>query len=327
MSTKESDQGYIDETARSEATKPQNLKTEQSASPVTNVYIRDSAKPRPWGARIGCYVWYALNILLICCAYFPILPHSTIIIDEDECEGLRNKTIKLFEDLSPGSTKPLLSMIPDNWRPTLTRYEFFFDDICRKRDGHERICYGAEGEKMTIGIIKDMGYQFAEDTNNPSISSNWSKAFHSALEAANQEIGPYLICRNVSGASTGFTGLVYSESLTGSTRGWIVTNFVFFLLHLLCDTTSYFGAVKYDLLAKLRTLCFAIQIIAWFILFLMECFRYILDLLPILNIPVKHGQLYHLVILCFVWHFVNYVSLVWYYGPTEWLDGMYEELE
>lgn len=289
------------------------LRLKTYCSPIVSFHNRAYAKPRPWGARIGCYIWYALNMYLVSCVFVSILPHSTLTLKDHELGAVLSKAIELFEALSPGSSGPLVSMIPKRWSSVSTRYEFFFDEICREVEGNKRMCYDAEGEKMMTAIIKDIGVQIAEKNNDSGFSSRWSKALHLALEAAVRDIKPYLIYRQASSDSGAFAKDFYFESKGGSTAGWVMTHFICFVIGLLLDAVSYFLTANDMPLAFGKTLVYGIQAFLWFAFQSEERQRHVG-----LGLDFKSGGFCSLVILCSIWHFVHYFSLVWYYGPKEW---------
>lgn len=255
---------------------------------------------------IGCFIWFALNILLLCCiVFYPVLPHTTIVLNEQDHNDFLTYAFKLMELLDPGCTQKLTSLIPNDWAPNSTRYDFYHKGICRAKEGLKRICYGAEGERLITGLIEDIGFQMAEHANDTLLSSEWSKSFYSAIKSSKLGIKLFFTYTE----ATGFVEETYREMRFSGLKGWAITSFVFFVLCSVCAASDYFTSGTGCPFSEKRSIVTVPTLVLNGFFLLSEILRFVSVPFESLNDKVAHGLYFFVVFLLSVWQLVYFFLL------------------
>lgn len=277
-------------------------KQKRFSSIITKVAYSACQGRKPWGPLLVRYMWYALNIGFLVIVYgFPYLSTIRITLRGKEHREFLDYALKLLEAAAPGSSTKLASMIPYNWTPGVTHYDYYFQGMCRIEEGKEQVCQRRNAQRYLAGLIENIGAQIAEHMNDPSLSSKWSKTFQSALRTAIFRIKPetelaavkFLEKVNVKTGSTDLTALP-------------VLFFVLSIVDAICDHTDPSLAVA------LRVMMVPLSLMCGIIYILSEKDRK--DQVPAESFGRTHtrGPYFRFVVWFCALKIVYYVASFWY---------------
>lgn len=272
-----------------------------SCSPTAGIRVRRRI------AWVGHYIWLGLSILQFSCvAFFPILPHTTIVLEEHDHREILKYATKLMESLAPGCAETFSTMIPSDWSPDLTRYEFYHKGICRRKEGLERVCYTFKGKTLITGLIEDFGLQIAHDSGDETFFSNWSDAFSSAVREAKFEIRR----GQSSEDAVKFITATHLDLRIFPRKVWNISTFVSFAIGVLWEALYYSGSAKDSLVAVGAMLILAQEVASTALALLSdELERHSEILTESLNCEVARGGFFMVVFLNIVWQFLH-ISLL-----------------
>lgn len=281
-------------------------------SPFFDLCTKAHANPRLWSARFGCYIWYALNILLLACVlFFPVLPHTSFDLSAREQRDFLKASLKLMELLTPGCTDDLSAMIPKDWKSSLTHYDFYFKGVCVEDEGHERFCQSGQGEKLIHGIIRHMGNQMAEYTEDSDFPSDWLYEFDASVRAAKFDIPSGNFTE-----STRLTEKAYSEMTSSVTfeRVFAILSLLLCALGLFLEHITILFPVSEKSCYEPRVMTMVYLWIFNVLLLIFESARYHDSPQESLNFKLAHGHYITVVIWCVAWQIIYYIALVSYYA-------------
>lgn len=260
-------------------------------------------------AQIVCSIWLALSIFLYACIAFPILPSYKVVLEEQDHKDFLNYTMELMEHLAPGSSQGLL--IPSDWSPSLTCYEFFHSHLCREKKGLKRICYSAGGGNFVANLMEDIGNQIAEDTHDPSFSFQWSNAFFAAIKEAMLKKEEHRKDRD---DAVSFINMVWIEmGFPSALKFWTIASFVLFLIDFIWEATMFYRlrSGDYEPSPDEEIFIYFSPLLPNLLLFLFELLTHPDFAIESLNHKVTRGGFSTLMSVWFVWLLVYLYPSIW----------------